>query len=96
MVFGVIGLLAAGLGLLLCVSRRLDAKPRLQVKILDVVDGRSVKVQTKDEVQVVRLGGIGYPDGDERSIVDGRKLISDLTYGRILEMEVLNERKGEV
>ena len=53
-------------------------------------------MQTKDEVQVVRLGGIGYPDGDERSIVDGRKLISDLTYGRILEMEVVNERKGEV
>ena len=96
MLFGVIGLLAAGLGLLLCVSRGLDAKPRLQVKILDVLDGRSVKVQTKDEVQVVRLGGIGYPDGDEWSIVDGRKLISDLTYGRMLEMEVLNERKGEV
>ena len=33
---------------------------------------------------------------DERSIVDGRKLIRDLTYGRILEMEVLNEGKGEV
>ena len=33
---------------------------------------------------------------DQRSIVDGRKLIRDLTYGRILEMEVLNERKGEV
>ena len=33
---------------------------------------------------------------DERSIVDGRKLIRDLTYGRILDMEVLNERKGEV
>lgn len=33
---------------------------------------------------------------DQRSIVDGRKLIRDLTYGRILEMEVLKERKGEV
>ena len=78
MVFGVIGLLAAGLGVLLYVSQGLDAKPRLQVKVLDVVDGRSVKVQTKDEVQVVRLGGIGYPNGDERSIADGRRLISDL------------------
>jgi len=96
MVFGVIGLLAAGLGVLLYVSQGLDAKPRLQVKVLDVVDGRSVKVQTKDEVQVVRLGGIGYPNGDERSIADGRRLISDLTYGRMLEMEVLNEREGEV
>jgi len=33
---------------------------------------------------------------DQRSIVDGRILVRDLTYGRILEMEVLNERKGEV
>ena len=33
---------------------------------------------------------------DQRSIVDGGKLIRDLTYGRILEMEVLKERKGEV
>lgn len=46
---------------------------------MDVVDGRSVKVQAKDEGQVARLGGIGYPNGDERSIVDGRKLIRDLT-----------------
>jgi endonuclease YncB( thermonuclease family) len=96
MVFGVIGLLAAGLGVLFFVSQGMGAKPRLQVKVLDVVDGKSVKVQTKDEVQVVKLGGIGYPTGDERSIVDGCKLISDLTQGRTFEMEVLNEREGEV
>lgn len=96
MVFGVIGLLAAGLGVLLFVSQGLSTKPRLQVKVLEAVDGRSVRVQKKDEVQVVRLGGIGYPTGDERAIADGRKLIDDLTHGRTFEMELLNERDGQV
>ncbi len=96
MVFGVIGLLAAGLGVILFVSQGLGAKPRLQVKVLDVVNGKSVKVQTKEDIQIVRLGGIGYPAGDERSIADGCKLISDLSHGRSFEMEVLNERDGEI
>ena len=72
--------------MLLFVSQGLDAKPRLQVKVLDVVDGRSVKVQTKDEIQVVRLGGIGYPNGDERSIVDG--LMLSLGFAEYLEAGV--------
>jgi len=95
MVFGVIGLLAASIGVLLFVSQGLNAKPRLQVKVLEVVDGKSVRVQAKDETQVVRLGGIGYPDGDERALADGRNLIGDLTHGRTFEMEVLSERVGE-
>lgn len=94
MVFGVIGLLAAGLGVLLFVSQGLGTKPRLQVKVLEVVDGQSVRVQTKEGVQVVKLGGIGYPTGDERAIADGRKLISDLTHGRSFEMEIVNDRGG--
>ena len=69
--------------MLLFVSQGLDAKPRLQVKVLDVVDGSSGKVQTKDEIQVVRLGGIGYPNGDERSIVDG--LMLSLGFAEYLE-----------
>lgn len=95
MVFGIIGILAAGLGVLLFVSQSLNAKPRLQVRVLEVVDGRSVRVQTKDKLQVVRLGGIGYPAGDERALADGRKVIGDLTHGRSFEMEVLSERGGE-
>lgn len=95
MVFGVIGLLAAGIGALLFVFQGLSAKPRLQVKVLEVVDGNSVRVRAKDESQVVKLGGIGYPTGDERAIADGRRLIGDLTQGRTFEMEILNERGGE-
>ncbi len=95
MVFGIIGLLAASIGVLLFVSQGLNAKPRVQIKVLEVVDGKSVKVQSKEETQVVRLGGIGYPTGDERAHADGRKLIGDLTHGRMFDMEVLNERGGE-
>ncbi len=95
MVFGVIGLLAASLGLVLYVLQSQGAKPRFQVKVLEVVDAMSVNVQFKDETQIVRLGGVDYPEGDERAVIDGQKLIEDLAKGRTFEMEVLREREDE-
>lgn len=95
MLIAIIGLFAVGLGMIIYVLQSQGAKPRIQVKVTEVVDARSVKVEANGNALVVKLAGIGYPDGDERSFEDGRKLIEGLAVGRTFEMEVLSERDEE-
>jgi len=95
MLIAIIGLFAAGLGMIIYVLQSESAKPRIQVKVVEVVDARSVNVQMGESTTVVKLAGIGYPEGDEHSVEDGKKLIHDLAEGRTFEMEILSEREGE-
>jgi|GEM_PF-878611 endonuclease YncB( thermonuclease family) len=94
MIFGIIAIIAASIGVLYFTVGSLGANRVVEVSVTRILDGNTVEVRSESGTNRVVLGGIGFPLGDERAARDSFEALEDVANGRRFKMEVLKETDG--
>jgi len=94
MIFAFLIFIGIGIGVFYFVNTGLSKQKVLIVDVLDVVDGRTLEVSSNNVHYRVILAGVGFPQGDEKALVDAAALVSEVAKGKRLHMTVHKEVEG--
>jgi|TARA_B110000037_G_C17097200_1_gene496474 endonuclease YncB( thermonuclease family) len=93
-IFIFIAAIALGIAVLYLVVGNASGNRCLNVKVKDVVDGKTLEIRSATENRRVILAGIGFPPGDEKALTDAFELVEEVAHGGQFKMEILKEVDG--
>ena len=94
MIYGVIAIVAASLGILYSLMGSFRRNRIVEVSVTKIVDGKTVEAREESGTRRVVLAGIGFPPRDERAERDALELLDDIASGRRFQMGVIKEVEG--